>query len=38
MNFLTAALIYIYSRLLLLYPHSFQNEFAEEMKAVFRIQ
>jgi len=36
MNLLTNTLIYIYSKLLLSYPHSFQNEFAEEMQKVFR--
>lgn len=36
MNLFTNSLIYIYSKLLLFYPHSFQNEFAEEMQKVFR--
>jgi len=35
MNLLTTALIHIYSKLLLLYPRSFQSEFAEEMQIVF---
>jgi len=36
MNLLTNALINIYAKLLLFYPRSFQNEFAEEMQKVFR--
>jgi len=36
MNSLTIALTYIYSKLLLLYPSSFQDEFVEEMQVVFR--
>ena len=36
MNLSTNTLIYIYSKLLLFYPHSFQNEFAKEMQKVFR--
>jgi hypothetical protein len=36
MNTLLPWLIYIYSRLVLLYPRSFRNEFGEEMRAVFR--
>lgn len=36
MNPLATVLTHIYSRLLLLYPRSFQNEFAEEMQIVFR--
>jgi len=36
MNFLTIALTYIYSKLLLFYPRSFHNEFAEEIQVVFR--
>jgi hypothetical protein len=35
MNFLTVALTYIYSKLLLFYPRSFHTEFAEEMQIVF---
>ena len=35
MNLLTFVLIHIYSKLLLLYPRGFQNEFAEEMQLVF---
>ena len=36
MNVFVVTLIYIYSKLLGLYPHSFRNEFAEEMQVVFR--
>ncbi|MGZ9235259.1 MAG: hypothetical protein ACXW4E_07015 [Anaerolineales bacterium] len=36
MKFVIASLTYFYSNLLLLYPGSFRNEFAEEMKVVFR--
>jgi len=36
MNFLTIALTYIYSKLLLFYPRGFHNEFAEEIQVVFR--
>jgi hypothetical protein len=36
MNVFVAALISIYSKLLLLYPRSFRKEFGEEMQAVFR--
>jgi len=36
MNVLIASLTYLYSRLLLLYPGTFRNEFAEEMQVVFR--
>jgi hypothetical protein len=35
MNSFIPLLLRIYSRLLLLYPRSFQNEFAEEMQVVF---
>lgn len=31
-----ARLLHVYSKLLRFYPHRFQNEFAEEMQAVFR--
>lgn len=36
MNVFVAALISVYSKLLLLYPRSFRNEFGEEMQIVFR--
>jgi hypothetical protein len=36
MNVFVATLISIYSKLLLLYPRSFRNEFGEEMQGVFR--
>jgi len=35
MNSFVALLIYIYSKLLLLYPQRFQNEFTDEMQVVF---
>src|SRR5512133_872283 len=36
MNVFVAALISIYSKLLLLYPRSFRKEFGDEMQVVFR--
>ena len=36
MNRVIASLTYLYSKLLLLYPHGFRNEFTDEMRVVFR--
>jgi hypothetical protein len=36
MNNIVGLLVFLYSKLLLLYPRSFQDEFAEEMQIVFR--
>jgi hypothetical protein len=36
MNVVMTFLIYLYSKLLFLYPRRFRNEFAEEMQVVFR--
>jgi hypothetical protein len=36
MNFFTRPIIAVYSRLLVLYPRRFKNEFADEMQVVFR--
>jgi len=35
MNVLVASLTSLYSKLLLLYPRSFRDEFADEMQVVF---
>jgi len=36
MNFITRLIIAVYSRLLVLYPQKFRNEFANEMRFVFK--